>query len=365
MRTLRFLLTTVALLAVLAVMGALVLLLVSGGQPVAFIQLQIVSFRLAGREAELNQPFSVDDQPRAFVIAPGDAPRTVAASLQEQGFIGDDALFVDYLRLQGWDTELDAGTHVINRAQTIPQIAAILIDSRLSAITFRIIEGWRLEQIAEAIDTLPLLTFSGADFLAVAGPGAASDPAFAARVGLPNGAGYEGFMAPNTYSLGADITAVGLRDLLANQFLAQTASLTVPPGGSLTTLFEAVTLASIVQREAVHLDEAPQIAGVYLNRLAIGMKLDADPTVQFPLGAAGAWWPRITQADYSGVISPYNTYLNIGLPPGPIANPRVEMIEAVLNPQLSDFYFFQAECNGSGYHRFARTFDEHLANSCF
>jgi UPF0755 protein len=112
------------------------------------------------------------------------------------------------------------------------------------------------------------------------------------------------------------------------------------------------------------MDEGAKIAGVYAHRLRIGMKLDADPTVQYPLGEPGDWWTQITQADYTNTISPYNTYLNFGLPPGPIANPGISAIRAAANPEISDYIYFRAECDGSGYHRFALTFAEHLANGC-
>jgi UPF0755 protein len=131
------------------------------------------------------------------------------------------------------------------------------------------------------------------------------------------------------------------------------------------SLFEVVTLASIVQRESVRAEENPAIAGVYRNRLNIGMKLDADPTVQYGIGYKdGTWWPQITQADYVNAVHNYNTYLRNGLPPGPIANPGLSAIRAVVFPAASDYFYFRAACDGSGLHNFARTFAEHVANAC-
>jgi UPF0755 protein len=127
------------------------------------------------------------------------------------------------------------------------------------------------------------------------------------------------------------------------------------------TLYEVVTLASIVEREAVIPDERALIARVYLNRLAAGMTLDADPTVQYAKGfdaLTGEWWPPLSLADYAGVTSPYNTYLNAGLPPGPIANPSLASVEAVIYPASSDYLYFRA-CDDSGRHRFSLTFEEH------
>ena len=132
------------------------------------------------------------------------------------------------------------------------------------------------------------------------------------------------------------------------------------------TLHQALTLASIVEREAGVDADRPMIAGVYLNRLAKGIKLEADPTVQYAMGfqpQTGQWWKSpVFLEEYSKVISPYNTYLNAGLPPGPIANPSLKSIEAALNPAQHDYLFFMAIGDGSGRHAFARTFAEHLEN---
>ena len=107
------------------------------------------------------------------------------------------------------------------------------------------------------------------------------------------------------------------------------------------------------------------IASVYHNRLNIGMKLEADPTVQYGLqGARGAWWPPITYADFRGVQSPYNTFLVAGLPPGPIASPGLSAILAALQPAESGYFFFHAACDNSFYHNFAVTYEEHLQNVC-
>jgi UPF0755 protein len=127
-----------------------------------------------------------------------------------------------------------------------------------------------------------------------------------------------------------------------------------------------VTLASIVEREAAVAEEMPQIASVFLNRLALGMKLDADPTVQFALGRQpdGGWWKAgLTFADLE-IDSPFNTYRFAGLPPGPIANPGLASLEAVAQPTETVYLFFRAACDGSGRHLFAVTFEEHQANAC-
>jgi UPF0755 protein len=109
------------------------------------------------------------------------------------------------------------------------------------------------------------------------------------------------------------------------------------------------------------------IASVFLNRVSAGLKLEADPTVQYALGfddATGSWWTNPLFTGHLSVNSPYNTYLVGGLPPGPIAAPSLDALQAVASPQETAYFFFQAECDGSGAHVFAETFEEHLGNNC-
>ncbi len=130
------------------------------------------------------------------------------------------------------------------------------------------------------------------------------------------------------------------------------------------TLYEIVTLASIVEREAAVASERPMIASVYLNRLKKKQLLQADPTVQYALGfqpASKQWWKSPVSLDeYQNVKSPYNTYLNGGLPPGPICSPALDSIRSVLEPAQTDYYFFLAK--GDGSHVFSKTYKEHQQN---
>jgi len=350
----------------LAAMFAGIIFIISGGHPVDFIQTEITRFSMRSRQDDLNRPVGSDNTPIRFTVNLGDSPRVIAQNLFNASLISDSELFVDYVRVSDLDVALEAGTYFPNKTQTIPEIAQMLTDSSKSFIPFRILEGWRLEEIAAAIDSNRLFGFTGADFLVAAGSGSQPDPTFAAAVDLPPGASMEGFLFPDTYQLPPEITPVGLRDLLTQAFLAQVGTpVAADAAAQGFSLYQIVTFASIVQRESVNSDENPMIASVYRNRFGIGMKLDADPTVQYAIGFQnGTWWPQITQDDYTGVLSNYNTYLNIGLPPGPIANPGLSAIRAVIYPEESDFLYFRATCDGSGYHNFARTFEEHVANGC-
>ncbi len=343
-----------------------VVFLASGGHPLDYVQKTIIRISLSSRQDDLNRAVSTDTTPLRFTVNPGDTPRLIAQNLVAQNLITDSSLFVDYVRLNDYDTKLQAGTYFLNRAQSLAQIAVALTDSRSSQFPFRILEGWRLEEVAAAIDDNPYFGFKGADFLAVVGPGAPPDPTFAAQVGLPSSASLEGFLFPDTYELPAAVTPTMLRDILTQSFLDHIgAQLPADATAEGYSMFQIVTLASIVQREAVHADEQPMIASVYHNRLVAGMLLEADPTVQYAIGFRdGTWWPQITADDYHNVISPYNTYLNGGFPPGPIDNPGLVAIQAAVHPAVSNYYYFRADCRTDGYHDFAQTYEEHVANGC-
>lgn len=308
------------------------------------------------RAAELEQPAAPGAQPVVFEVAPGSSAGLIAEDLLHYGLIRDPTLFRNYARYAGLDSALEAGKFRLSASMTIPEIAQTLTEALSPDITVQIVEGRRLEEIAATIDATPGLNFTGADFIALAGPGAIRPPQFDFLAGLPESASLEGFLFPDTYRLSPDATAADLRDRMLTNF---DATVTYAGEGDLT-LYEIVTLASIVEREAVVAGERPMIAGVYLNRLAHDMTLDADPTVQYSLGYPGDWWPSLTRADYVETISPYNTYLNPGLPPGPIANPGLASIQAVIDPVESDYLYFRA-CDASGEHRFSRTFEEHVA----
>jgi UPF0755 protein len=128
-----------------------------------------------------------------------------------------------------------------------------------------------------------------------------------------------------------------------------------------------VTLASIIERESIQNEEMPMIASVFINRLNAGMTLGSDPTIQYAMGynsAQNTWWTNPLSLDDLKFDSPYNTYINAGLPPAPISNPSLDALHAVAFPESSPYYYFQAKCDHSGYHTFAVTFEEHLANGC-
>jgi UPF0755 protein len=355
------------MLVIGAVICGGVVFVLSGGRVGDFVQTQLARIRLTSQEAALNQPMGTDETPVRFSIATGESPRSIAQNLLNAGLIADADLFVDYVRAYDLDVQLEAGIFFLYQTESIAEIARALTDSASSQFAFRILEGQRIEEVAfMLVENNRFFGFSGAEFYAAVGPGAQPVSDFARNVGLPAGASLEGFLFPDTYQLPAAVTPEMLRDILLQQFTERLdPDITQGAAQQGLSLFQIVTLASIIQREAVRTDEMPLIASVYRNRLNIGMKLDADPTVQYAIGLRGeSWWPQIAVADYQAVQSPYNTYLQAGLPPGPIANPGEAAIRAAVFPQQSDYFYFRARCDGSGYHNFARTFEEHLNNAC-
>ncbi len=178
----------------------------------------------------------------------------------------------------------------------------------------------------------------------------------------------EGFLSPGVYTLPRTTTADQLVYLLLQNFsMRLTPDLQSGFTTSKLSVYQAVTLASIVQREAMVESEMPMIASVLLNRLAIDMRLQTDPTVQYALGynaSQATWWTAPMTAEDLQFNSPYNTYIVKGLPPGPISSPGLAALQAVAHPAESKYLYFQARCDGSGLHNFAETFEQHQQNNC-
>jgi UPF0755 protein len=185
----------------------------------------------------------------------------------------------------------------------------------------------------------------------------------------PPGQSFEGYLFPDTYLIADYATPqdliVGMLNNMAGRLPPDSFDLARQQG---LTFYEAITLASIVEREAVLAEERPLIASVFLNRLRAGIPLQADPTVQYAMGYqpdSEQWWKTPVRLDeYKTVDSPYNTYLNSGLPPGPIASPGLASIMAVLQPAQTDYLFFVCRYPNcaAGEHVFAATYEEHLQN---
>lgn len=333
------------------------------------IEKQVLTLALRLRERELAIPAGNNPRPRPFTINPGEPARFIAARLQSAGFITDADLFNLYLRVSGTERRIEAGNFMLTDNMTMPQVADALQHALFAEALITVPEGFRLEEIADRLaaenvmEREPFLAavrqprnlsiFADYEFLQV----------------LPATASLEGFMFPDTYRLPvlASTPELVIKPFLDN-FVRKLNFEGLSAGSSGLSGRELITLASIVEREAVQADERPLIASVYLNRLnnrcpdVGGNYLQADPTVQYARGTPGNWWwePQNIE-EYRTVTSPYNTYLVPGLPPGPIASPGLSAIEATRDPAESQYCFFVAT-GDNGRHVFAATLAEHEQN---
>jgi UPF0755 protein len=315
---------------------------------------------LAFRQEEISRPASDDPTPVVFVVEPGETAGDIALRLKRLGLINDAELFRQLARYHEADSKLEAGRYELRANMTMAEIIGALQHGRLEEIAVTIPEGWRAEQIAEMLTKE--VGMDGEEFLALVQDG---DFDYKFLKDRPLGAALEGFLFPDTYYLSVQPTALDIIErMLANfdhRFTVEMRQMAAERG---MTIYEVVTLASIVEREAVVAEERPIIAGVFLNRLAEGMNLDSCPTVQYALGYqedTGQWWKTpLALEELDQVNSPYNTYLHRGLPPGPICNPGLASMQAVLEPVETDYLYFVAK--GDGSHAFAKTFEEHLQN---
>lgn len=328
-----------------------------------YVQRLQYSAQLLIHRQELLTPVNPGGVDLPFSIEMGESVNSVGMRLEQASLINSAEAFRLYLIYAGLDTNLQAGDYEISPAWNSLQIAAKLQDATPAVITFVILPGWRAEEIAASLPTSGL-TISPGDFLA-----AVQDPRdeWKAQLGLSVDS-LEGFLYPGEYRLPRETDLSGLIDTLIEAFNAHlTEDMRAGFSRQGLDLSQAVTLASIVQREAMVEDEGPMIASVFYNRLAAGMTLDSDPTVQYALGynsIQGTWWTNPLSFSDLESGSAYNTYKYAGLPPGPICNPGLEALQSVASPASTPYYYFRARCDDSKLHNFAETFEEHLQNSC-
>ena len=295
-------------------------------------------------------------------VAAGESAGDISRRLEETGVIESARLFRILVALMGVENEMVAGRYGFDRGMPTLQVIGRLRLGITMPLTVTVPEGLRSEEVALLMEREGIV--KAEDFRRAL---ASETYDFAFLAERPPGAGLEGYLFPATYGFSRGVTAEEVVRRMLAAFDAQvTPELRQAIQGSGLTLHEAVTLASIVEREAVRPEERPLIAGVFLNRLRLGMSLGADPTVQYALASDpasverfGFWKQGLTTEDLQ-VDSAYNTYVNGGLPPGPIANPGLASLEAVAHPAQTSYLYFVARQDGS--HVFAETLEEHLRN---
>jgi peptidoglycan lytic transglycosylase G len=287
-------------------------------------------------------------QTREVLIPHGASVETIAGILKADGLLQSPSLFILAARVLGYDRNLKAGRYSIPVGASIYRILHQLSSGMGKQDMVTIPEGLRSDEIARIL--FAQAKIDPVRFLALA-----RDSSFAASLGVPADR-LEGYLYPDTYPFYPLLTPEEVARVMVGRALrVLQEEMALSGARSEFSPHELMTLASIVEAEAAMPSERPRIAAVFLNRLKKGMMLQSDPTVLYALGI---WRGRTYYSDLN-VKSPYNTYRNRGLPPGPICSPGRAAIHAVLFPvQDSTEYYFVAR--GDGTHIFSRTWEDHL-----
>jgi len=302
----------------------------------------------------VGEPYRGYEGPEQLVEVPaGAGSRSIGDRLVAAGVVRDAFSFRIGLYLSGEARRLQAGEYRFDRPMTPMEVIDKLARGDVYVITITFPEGLTVAEMAKIFETQKL--GRAAEFVE-----AARDPSPIKALD-PEARDLEGYLFPETYPLPRNTPAARLIAQMTNRFeRVLTPDLRRAAEAKGLTIRQAVTLASIVEKEASRQEERPLVAAVYANRLRIGMPLQADPTVIFGLQRAGKYTGNLRREDLDLFDSPYNTYRYAGLPPGPIASPGRAAIEAALNPAAVDYLYFVSRNDGS--HEFARTLDEHNRN---
>ncbi len=298
-------------------------------------------------------------------VEPDQSVQELCANLEQKSLVQSADLTCAYLVYSGQDRSIQPGNYTVPMGLNAIEIADLISDVTQRDKQFTIYAGWRMEEIAAVIDGLGL-SFSAADFLTLA---TAPPEPYREQLEIPQGMTLEGYLFPGNYSVKPDISLENFVAEILTRFTTSvlTEEFEKDLQNSGLTLHQALTMASIIQRETIAEEEMATIASVFYNRLAIGMRLETDPTVQYALGydaQKNTWWKSpLTFTDLEA-NSPYNTYHNPGSPPGPISNPSLNAIKAAVAPAETDYLFFRAKCDGSLTHNFSKTYEEHLNFGC-
>lgn len=274
---------------------------------------------------------SNDTQTVSVIISSGSSTGQIGQILEEEGIISSADKFKIWSRIKGYDSQYKAGTYTLSPSMDFQEIADIIVSGKVTTVNFTIPEGYTIYQTASAIaakglgdyDTLVSLIEAGDfeyDFL---------------KDAQNNKNKLEGYLFPNTYTVDEGMNEEQIIKVMLDQFEKQPYKVYAESGSSYS-LNDIITVASIIERECKVDEERPLVASVIYNRLAKGMPLQMCSTVQYVLGKQKE---VLTYAD-TRIESPYNTYTNTGLPPGPICSPGLAAIKAALNPADTDYLYF-------------------------
>jgi UPF0755 protein len=284
-------------------------------------------------------------EPQLVVIAEGEQPAQVAEDLHKRGIISSRRLFLLWVKVLGLGKGIKAGEYSLGPEMTPAAILERLTKGLIFKHPVTIPEGFTRLQIANLLAERGLVEKE--KFLSLT-----RDPEVMKRYGI-SGPSLEGYLFPDTYLLGRGVSAQTVVDVMVKRFLQLTAPLKKLAEEKGMKMENVVTLGSIIEKETGLGQERPVIASVFLNRLKKGMRLESDPTVIYGLEEFDG---NLRKKDLLQE-TPYNTYVIQGLTPGPISNPGLDSMKAVLQPAESDYLYFVSKNDGS--HHFSRTLSEH------
>ena len=297
-------------------------------------------------QAFTDAPLRLGQAEHYFIIEPGASVGTIAASLKEQGVIESSRMFRWMVRLSGEAQRIQAGEYLLTEGMTPAQLLQNMVQGRVRQYAITLVEGRTFREVMQQLNVDPNLkhTLDGL-----------TDAEVMARLGYPD-EHPEGRFLPETYNFPRGLSDVeflrraynALVTVLENEWQQRDVGL------PFKTPYEALILASIVEKETGQESERPQIAGVFIRRLEKGMRLQTDPTVIYGMGADFDGNLRRKDLKQDG---PYNSYTRRGLPPTPIAMPGVDAIRAVMHPDDGNSLYFVAK--GDGSHYFSATIEEH------
>lgn len=307
--------------------------------PLVVIALVIVFLWLWYKEGLLPVNSSVKT-PQIFVIEKGQSINTIINNLQKDGLIRNRVVFYVVVRVMGIERAIQAGDYRLYRSMNAQEIAQNLTHGTLDKWV-TVVEGLRKEEIAQVLTKShgiePLVFIRDA---------------------------HEGKLFPDTYLIPTAITAKQIIVLMERNFSKKvTSDILATAQTKKLDENDLLTAASLVEREAKKFDDREIVAGILFNRLNADMPLQVDATVQYALGfdeATSTWWKKDLTLEDLKVVSPYNTYTNPGLPPGPICNPGLDSIKAVVNARKTDYLYYLTDKKGNMH--YSKTLEEHNKN---
>ena len=278
--------------------------------------------------------------PVLFEVKSGDGAKAIASNLASQNLIRSPTGFYVLVKVLGIDRQIQAGDFRLNRSMNAKEVAEQLTHG-ITDQWVTMLEGWRDEEIAAKLDKD--LNIPEEEFLKYT---------------------KEGYMFPDTYLIPQNATAAAVAQIFLDNFNKKiTPQMRTDATKSGLTLNDILVVASLVEREGRSAQDRPIIAGILLKRLKNNWPLEVDATLQYALGYQAAdktWWKKYLTDEDKKLNSPYNTYLNTGLPPTPICNPGLESINAAIYPTDSDYWYYIHDTTGQVH--YAKTLQEHNAN---